>query len=983
MKFLEENNSRLIVLILTGLSILFSASEVTVRAQGGFVDPNITGTVNGLVVLPDGKILVGGDFASAGGQASRHVARLNSDGTPDVSFQNPDVRNNDVFNEHLYSFARQPDGKIVIGGNFTSVSGQPRNCLARLNADGTVDLGFLPSVNSIVTAVGLQPDGKVLIGGYFTSVSGQTRTRFARLNSDGSIDSSFIDPNLDNWTSTIVVQPDGKILIGGWFSSVAAQPIQFAARLNVDGTVDSSFNLNINGPVIQMALRPDGKFMACGFFGLVNGTTQNVVARINTDGSLDTSFQNPNIPSGNVVALAIQSDGKIVVGGSFSRIGGQDRNDLARLNGDGSFDPSFPDVNANFGGTFFSINSIVVQFDQKILVGGDFDTVGHQTRNNLVRLLSDGTLDLPPAHPFLVTKTTDTNDGTCNADCSLREAVTAANGVPESSIITFDPQIFGSAQTILLSAGELVIEANHRITIQGPGSSLLTISGNNTTRIIRQQRDTFLTVSGVTLTNGNGSGGFISGQGGAIFMEPNGVITRLDVDSVLFSSNHAVAGGAIRSNGQNTVNISNSTFDGNNAMGGSGVIVDGGPMNIAASTFRNHSGSAINIGSMNGVLNLIGSTITGTTGAAIVVGGTAVITDSSIDHNTSTTLGAAISCMGNATLNNSIVTANTSTDTNSDGGGIYNSGRLTINNSTISGNSAAFGGAIYSSGGVTTNGATISGNTATQGGGGIYNNAGGSLPDVLNNSLLINNHSNGFGGGIYNRDTMQLNGTTVQNNSAVGSGGGAFNVFLNVGAASLTAQNSTFSSNTATSTGGGISNQQGTVTLTNSAFSGNSAILGGGIRNNTNGTVNLIHVTVASNRNTGTSAGAGVSVTGAVVNAVNSIVALNILSNNTRSDFGGTLTSGGYNLIGTTAGVTISGTTTGNILNADPALGPLAANGGTTFSHALLAGSPAVDAGDPADTSVQDQRGVIRRSTVTATGLPGRILVRLKQKLYW
>src|SRR6186997_2707498 len=90
-------------------------------AQGGFTDPNIGGTVNDVDLQPDGKIIVGGSFATAGGQPRSRVARLNTDGTLDASFQDPQVVGSDSFNNHVFSIAAQPDGKVIIGGLFVSV----------------------------------------------------------------------------------------------------------------------------------------------------------------------------------------------------------------------------------------------------------------------------------------------------------------------------------------------------------------------------------------------------------------------------------------------------------------------------------------------------------------------------------------------------------------------------------------------------------------------------------------------------------------------------------------------------------------------------------------------------------------------------------------------------------------------------------------------------------------------------------------------
>src|SRR5437660_193868 len=101
----------------------------------------------------------------------------------------------------------QPDGKILIGGGFTSVLGVTRNHIARLNPDGTLDTAFNPNANSTVISIAVQADGKILAGGTFTSIGGQTRNNIVRLNSDGTLDA--FDPNANNEVDAIAVQADG------------------------------------------------------------------------------------------------------------------------------------------------------------------------------------------------------------------------------------------------------------------------------------------------------------------------------------------------------------------------------------------------------------------------------------------------------------------------------------------------------------------------------------------------------------------------------------------------------------------------------------------------------------------------------------------------------------------------------------------------------------------------------------------------------
>jgi hypothetical protein len=300
--------------------------------------------------------------------------------------------------------------------------------------------------------------------------------------------------------------------------------------------------------------------------------------------------------------------------------------------------------------------------------------------------------------------------------------------------------------------------------------------------------------------------------------------------------------------------------------------------------------------------------------------------------------GGGIFNYGTLTLTNSTITGNSAQN----GGGISSYGTLTVTNSTISGNSAlSGGGGIFSYGTLTVTNSTISGNSA-QNGGGIYNGAG---TLTVTNSTISGNSAQQYGGGIYSYGTLTVTNSTISGNSAQLYGGGIYN-----GGGTLTVTNSTLDSNEATQ-GGGILNDGGTLTVTNSTLSGNEATQGGGISNY--GTLTVTNSTISGNSAT---YGGGISNYG-TVKAKNTIIAKNTATSG--PDFSGTLTSQGYNLIGNTSGTTITGDTTGNILNVDPLLGSLANNGGSTQTMALQYISPGVNAGDPAvmPSTDTDQRG--------------------------
>ncbi len=264
-----------------------------------------------------------------------HIGRLNADGTVDPTF-NPGA------NSIVQTIALQPDGGILIGGNFTSVGGGTglqtvRNHIARLNPDGSVDPNFNPGANQNVYALVLQPDGMILVGGEFSTIGNggmgtTTRNRLARLTSAGAVDSfnpgaSKTPAGASAIVYTMVLQPDGKVVVGGYFNGLGngtgATVRNYLGRINADGTVDAGFNPGASSSVDALALQADGDIVVGGdFTGLGLGTGAILranIGRIDTDGVVDIGF-NPGAEA-QVNSLEVQVDGKIVAGGYFKWVG--------------------------------------------------------------------------------------------------------------------------------------------------------------------------------------------------------------------------------------------------------------------------------------------------------------------------------------------------------------------------------------------------------------------------------------------------------------------------------------------------------------------------------------------------------------------------------------------------------------------------------------------------------------------------------------
>ncbi|OHD09657.1 MAG: hypothetical protein A2Y41_04565 [Spirochaetes bacterium GWB1_36_13] len=361
-------------------SIYTKNSVTTSSASSGGIDTSFNsggsgtgGTVNSIAVQTDGKILVGGYFTSYNETFQERIIRLNTDGTLDTAFNSGGAGASNT----VYSIALQADSKILIGGEFNSYNATSQMRIARLNTDGTLDTAFNSGgagANGYIYSIAVQADSKILIGGDFTTFNGTSQGRIARLNADGTLDASFNSggAGAGNNVRFIAVQTDGKILIGGGFSSYNATSQGYIARLNTDGTLDTAFNsggAGANGDINSIVLQSDGKILIGGGFYSYNATSQMRIARLNTDGTLDTAFNSGGAGADNIIySIALQTDSKILIGGSLTSYNNNTLARIARLNTDGSLDTSF-----NSGEGFNqSLYSIAVQADGKILIGGQF-----------------------------------------------------------------------------------------------------------------------------------------------------------------------------------------------------------------------------------------------------------------------------------------------------------------------------------------------------------------------------------------------------------------------------------------------------------------------------------------------------------------------------------------------------------------------------------------------------------------------------------
>ena len=374
--------------------VLFFCSAFTFAQPGSLdlsFDPGTgaNSSVLATVIQPDGKVLVGGDFTMFNGQSVSRIVRLNTDGSIDNTF----LQQGSGFNNTVYEIQLEPGGTMIVAGAFTAYDGTNRSRLARLNGDGSLDGSFIPgTINNSVSVIAIQPDGKILIGGNFNNVAGSPIGRLARLNTDGSLDAPFsTGAGFNNLVASIEIQPNGRILVGGAFTSFNGVTENRITRIMPDGSLDSGFNpgTGANDIVSAIVVQPDNKIVLAGNFTVINGPSINGVCRLMEDGTVDTGFNNGGSGFTSTIPvpmdLALQADGKILLGGSFDTFNGVARPYVARLETNGDLDLSFGSAD-QFG---LWVLSIAIQLDGKAICSGFFSSYNGVNRNGVARLNGD------------------------------------------------------------------------------------------------------------------------------------------------------------------------------------------------------------------------------------------------------------------------------------------------------------------------------------------------------------------------------------------------------------------------------------------------------------------------------------------------------------------------------------------------------------------------------------------------------------------
>jgi uncharacterized delta-60 repeat protein len=368
---LTKVRSQLLRAAVVAVAVLGTAPAAYAQPDADAFNPGVDGTIYELALQPDRKVIVVGVFVRLGGGGfgstpRSNIARLNADGSLDQSFD-PGA------NSNVFDLAIQPDGKILVAGFFTRLGGggngtTPRSGFGRLNPDGSLDTAFDPAPNGGVGDIAVQADGKILVTGSFTTIGGGTAAKFARLHPDGSLDTSF-NPSFPDSPASIVIQPDGRIIVatnrtdlcGG--EAIRFCPSGKVARVHPDGSLDFLVQVAQLGTVHTLALQRDGKILVGG------GALGWTLKRLNVDGSPDGSFRDIDT-HGVISTIVVQQGGRILVGGEFSRAPDVPRSNIARFNANGVLDLTF-DPGADGG-----VTAVAAQADGKILVSGYFRRLG-------------------------------------------------------------------------------------------------------------------------------------------------------------------------------------------------------------------------------------------------------------------------------------------------------------------------------------------------------------------------------------------------------------------------------------------------------------------------------------------------------------------------------------------------------------------------------------------------------------------------------
>ena len=390
-----------------------------------------------MVFQSDGKIVVAGSFTMFNGFPIGRIARLNTDGSFDATFNQNGAGANVA---SIAAISMFQDGRIIIGGNFTAYNGTPRSGVAVVNPDGTLDKSVVPQTEFFnVDSISVQQDGKPVISGFHLQQAAFVHGSITRLDPDGTRDPGFLARTARPGTGQrAVVMPDGRIVVIGAFNDANGVSRNSLARFNMNGSLDEgrlSPYASLTPELLSLDVQPDGKLIIGTLNGnavrqhsdgstdiLYSGTFRSravkalpegkvliaaqasgvhFLRRFNADGSLDGTFG--TVVNDEIMTVFVQADGKIMIGGKFTQVNSTPRGRVARLNSDGTLDATFDPP----GGANNTIVDIDVQSTGHVIIGGLFTGVNFSDQRYLARLNPDGSHDAAFDPVFTSTGTTE------------------------------------------------------------------------------------------------------------------------------------------------------------------------------------------------------------------------------------------------------------------------------------------------------------------------------------------------------------------------------------------------------------------------------------------------------------------------------------------------------------------------------------------------------------------------------------------------
>ncbi len=435
----------------TGTTFLLLATWICASAQPGTVDTTFhshllpdSGEIRCVLALPDGKALIGGSLTMYDGVPVGRIARLLPDGTLDARFMS-----GTGFDASVRCLVRQTNGKILVGGSFTTYNGLPRAVLIRLEADGGVDNTFQPEVSDLhgMHHLAVLPTGRVLVSGWNWPPNPFIGLR--RLLPDGSLDATFSAPE-GIWPAFFTVLNNGRIVVGE-----SGPPATCLSRLLSDGSIDASFasgdlgGIGLSHPVVHV-IHPlqDGSYIVGGQFESYNGIARKSLLRVLPDGTLDGSYDpvdaswtNTPIPWTDVTTIQPCTDGRLMI----PKFGFN-----TRLLEDGAQDTEFHRAIApfNFDPRLAFITGSARQPDGKILIAGTFDDID-STGNRGIARLNDCVIGSPCDDGNTQT-INDVVDTLCNCTGELFTAIVDPVDEPNGMMVV--PHMDGSGRFTIIGA---------------------------------------------------------------------------------------------------------------------------------------------------------------------------------------------------------------------------------------------------------------------------------------------------------------------------------------------------------------------------------------------------------------------------------------------------------------------------------------------------------------------------------------------------